>query len=309
VLAGFSFGVGVWFKYPTVLAVPAALALTGRRRWIPFLAAFALTVLILFAPFLGNLHLLYEDTVVYQQSRFVYPLTTRMLSILLFGVLLQPLAIFGLTRRPVQWWLVLGYAGALVYLGSSQVYYHYLLPVTPFAAILGAMYLGGLSLDRLKLLMASAIGAVMVTIIWGFAVVDTPGNYPFHVTAAHVASVTPVQQRIDTLVGPNGQILDDQPDLPVLAYRRNCDDYFWSDNTVVSHSQLQHCLLEVRYVVHFFSGGSGFPPGFLLRAYDGSATPPLAIDDKYKRMRVGSSAFGAYIYDTHHASPYLPPRG
>ena len=206
-LAGASFGVGIWFKYPTVLAIPAALSLTGRRRWPVFLGVMALTAVVLFAPFLTSFHSLYQDTVVYQQSRFSYPFTVRLLSIILFGIVLQPLAIFGLSSRPVRWWLVLGYGSALFYLATSQVYYHYLLPMVPFASILGAIYLGRLTWVTSRRLVAGAAAlALGLTVLWAVVTVDTPGDYPFHITAAHVASVTPVSRYIDKRVHSNGEI-------------------------------------------------------------------------------------------------------
>jgi len=307
-VAGISFGVGMWFKYPTVLAVPAALLLAGRRS-IVFLAAMAVTALALFSPYLGSLSLLYQDTVVYQQSRFIYPLGIRILSVVLFAVLLQPLAVFGAFGRPIRWWLVVGYASCFLYIESSQVYYHYMLPVVPFASILGAMYLGRLRRFSVRTVVSAvATGAVGLALIWGVVMADTPGDYPFHITSAHTAAVTPVSRYIDALVPKTGQILDDQPDLPVLAYRQNCDYYFWSDSTVLTHSQLQFCLLSVRYLVHFFVNGSGFPPGFLLHAADGSGISPPAIDDKYHRTVVGSGSSGAFVYDTRWLTPYVPPR-
>ena len=308
VAAGVCFGIGVWFKYPAALAVPAALLL-ARRRSLAFLAAMAVTALILFAPFVSTLHHLYDDTVVYQQSRFTYPLGIRLGSILLFAVLLQPLAVFGAAIRPVRWWLLAGYAAAILYLGSSQVYYHYMLPIVPYAAILGAIFIASLSKENIaRLLPPVAAGSIGVTLLWAAMMQFTPGNYPFHITSAQTASVAPVSAYIDRHVPPGSQIFDDQPDLPVLAYRANCDNYFWSDSTVATHSQIQFCLLHARYVIHFFAHGSGFPPGFLYRAYDASGIPPGSVDDKYRRTQAGSGQSGAFVYDTHRHMPYLPPR-
>jgi hypothetical protein len=308
VLSGASFGFGIWFKYPTVLALPAALLL-ARRRSLVFLLSMAITTVLLFSPFLASHAQLYQDTVVYQQSRFTYPLGIRLTSILLFAVLLQPLAVFGMFTRPVRWWLVAGYASVFLYLASSQVYYHYMLPAAPFASILGAVYLTRLRWPSPRVLAAYvAAGAVATTLIWAAIMTYTPGNYPFHITSAHTANVDLVARYIDHHV-PKGQaILDDQPDLPVLAYRPNCADYFWSDASVITHTQLQNCLDRVHYVVHFFGSGSGYPPGFLYPDSDGSGIAPGAVDDKYRRVEVGSATYGAFIYITHSHKPYLPQR-
>lgn len=309
VLAGMSFAVSIYFKYPAVLVLPAALLAAGRKQSLLFLGSTVVAGVAFFSPFLPHLSQLYNDTVVYQQGRFQYPLGTRILSVILFGVLLQPLAVFGFAVRPVRWWLVAGYLSGAILVINTQVYYHYMLPIVPFASILAALYLSSLRRISIRALApAVAAGALALTLMWSLAMEYTPGNYPFHITSAQAAAVTPVLRYIDARVSPRDQILDDQPDLPVLAYRRNCQNYFWSDATVITHSRLESCLLSIRYIVHFFGGGSGFPVGFLLRGIDGSGTPPLTIDDKYCRTPVGVGSYGAYVYDTTCGKPYLPPR-
>lgn len=299
VIAGAAFGIAVFYKYPAGLILPACLAAAGRRRWPVFLATAVVTTLALFAPFLPDLHALFNDTIVFQSSRAHNPIGTRFLSVLLFLVLLQPLALFGLLLKPrAPWWLILGYLSGFAYVASSQVYYHYMVPEVPFAAILGAMYLASLPKITFRNVVPAAAGlGLAVTIVWAAAIEYTPGTSAYHVTAVQAASLSPVSTYIQRRTAATEPILDDRPDLPVLANRHNCDDYFWNDATVITAQQLMPCLASVRYVVHFYGGGSGYPPGFLEN-----------IDRKWCKRVVGSGGDGAYVYDLKCVNPALPQR-
>ena len=298
ILAGVAFGIAIVFKYPAVLLLPAAVLVAGKRRWPVFLAATGIMTMLLLAPFLSNLHALYEDTVVFQGNRFQYPLELRALSILLYAILLQPLGFMGLWVRPARWWLLAGYLSAFAYLGSSQVYYHYMVPIIPFASILGAIYLTSLQRVNLaRLLPAVGAGAVALTVIWASAMEFTPGYTPFRITSAQAASLTPVIHYIEARTSHATVILDDRPDLPLLAYRHNCDDYFWNDSQVLNAQQLMPCLITQPYVIHFYSGGNGFPIGFLER-----------IDADYCKKVVGSGPHGAFVYNLRCLSPPIPLR-
>jgi hypothetical protein len=300
-LAGIAFGIAIAYKYPSVLILPACCLVAGRRRWPVFVGATIVTAAALFAPFLPELHQLYEDTVVFQSSRYQYPLGIRILSVLLYGVLLQPLAIFGIWTKPTRWWLIAGYASGIVYIGTSQVYYHYMLPIVPFGAILGATYLASLrAIDLKKLIPAAAIAALSITVVWAVILEYTPGFTPFRITSAQTANLTPVIDFILRHTSSTEQILDDRPDLPVLSYRQNCGFYFWSDAQVETAQQLWPCLYKRHYIIHFYSGGDGYPVALL----DGT----FGIDARWCKHVKGSGPDGAYVYDHTCVSPYIPPR-
>jgi len=136
-----AFGVAIIFKYPAILILPACVVIAGRRRWPIFVAAVAVPTLPMISPFLPFLHHPSADTVVFQSSRNASPIGIRILGVLLYGVLLQPLGFFGLWMKPRRWWLVAGYVSGFAYVATTQVYYHYMVPLVPFASILGAIYL------------------------------------------------------------------------------------------------------------------------------------------------------------------------
>ncbi|GEM_PF-3237390 len=303
VLAGISFGIAIIFKYPAILTLPACLLLAGKRRSPVFLGVMLATVALLLLPLLPEWQQYLTDTVVFQSGRSAEPIVTRFLGVVLFAVVFQPLAAFGAFVRPRRAWLLVGYLAAFLYVGTPQVYYHYMAPMIPFASILGALYLASLKPVNIKVLVpAAAVGAACLTLIWASIIEYTPGQSPFHLTAAQVTNVLPVEHWVKRHVPRGGVILDDRPEVPFLSGRLNCSNYFWNDATQMTSDQLDHCLTQVRFVVHSYGPASGFPPGFLSQ-----------LDRKHCHVDVGSSANGAFVYDNdrprgHAGCPYLPLR-
>ncbi len=304
IVAGIAFGVAILFKYPALLTLPACLILAGRRRAPIFVGAIVVTVALLLVPLLPELHQFVTDTIAFQTGRNAQAAPSRVGSVILFLILLQPLAVFGLFVKPrPPLWILIGYAGGFAYVLSPQVYYHYMSPLVPYASILGAAYLTSLRIPKITLPsflrtmpLTTAIGGTLLMLIWA-SVVYFGGSQPLHLTAAHLADVAPEDRYIDHVVPASQQILVDRPEVAYLAKRRDLRDYFWNDASVETAQQLFPALLKVRYVVRSFGSSSGYPQGFL-----------NFIDARYCRHLLGSNQYGAFLYDLKCTIPYLPSR-
>lgn len=297
ILAGVAFGLSVVFKYPAGLLLPACLILAWRRPRgvLAFLGAAGLTVTAVFLPLLPEWHAVLTDTVFFQTGRGSEPLTTRLGSLILFAILLQPLAVFGLFVRPYRAWLLVAYLAVFAYLLAPQVYYHYLSPIVPFGSILGGVYLGRIrGLTPRFLMRTASAGAVALTLLWS-AIIAAGGTGPLHITVASLAYEQSIEQYISSSVPLHGLLLQDRPEGVYLTDRRNLDEYFWNDAAVMSPQQLQQGLLRLRYVILTFGPATGYPPGF-----------SNWIDARYCRKLLSAG----FAYDLHCVNrTYVPPRG
>lgn len=294
-LAGVAMGIAVVFKYPAVLLVPACLLIAGKRTPI-FLVGMAAAVVAAVLPFVASWHSFYADTVQFQQGRSAQLATIRFGSVILFAVLLQPLAVFGLFSRPRRWWLVAAYLAAFLYTFTHQVYYHYFAPMAPFGSILGAIYLARFRrLTPRTLVGGTAALAVAVALLWT-AIVSNGGSFPLHTTDVPLSAVQAKTQFVEHNVASRALVLEDRPEASVLARRRNLKDYFWNDATVLTAQALQQGILHLRYIILTFGPSTGYPPGFT-----------SWIDARFCRTLIGSEGF---VYDTRCSNKsYLPPRG
>jgi hypothetical protein len=137
VLAGVCLGLAVWVKYPALYFAPVYLLLSPRR-FVVVAAVGVCTFGLLLVPFLGQWHALYTQTVSFQHTRWMMPLTQRLATTALFWIALNALALPGLWRRAPAW-LVAGFGLGGLFLFVPQVYYHYFVPVVPFAALLAGV--------------------------------------------------------------------------------------------------------------------------------------------------------------------------
>jgi 4-amino-4-deoxy-L-arabinose transferase-like glycosyltransferase len=314
-VAGVSFGIAIMFKYPAVLTLPAAVLViwegnrpAGRLRdardfklYLPFLLRLLLflvvmtaTIALILVPFLGSMGNYWRDTVIFQQDRNPAARGEKFAFIMLYLVLLQPLAAFGLfmTRR---WWLIAGYVAGLAYLLTPQVYYHYLAQMIPFASILGAIYLASILKRPATLITSTMVIGTGVALLWGSIVIFSPGQSPVHITSYQISNDLPVAAFVSAHTSVDQRILDDRPELPVLARRKDCQSYFWNDAALLTVPQIQRCIPRISFIVHAFSKSSGFPDGSL-----------STWTDKWCRTTAGSHQYGAFIYNLHCRAAYVP---
>lgn len=258
VAAGVCLGLAIWVKYPAVYFVPVCLLLSPRRFPL-VVAAGACALSLLLLPFAGQIHALYAQTVSFQHTRWSMALNQRVFTTALFWLGLNVLATPALVRR-VPAWLMLGFLLGGLFVFTPQVYYHYFVPVVPFAALLA-----GYTVARVQTWRRPAAGAVMLaTALLAAGVIDLGGHSPLYVTAARLSEVEPTVQLLDQSSSRTEPVLADRFEYAYLANRPDLAHYFWNVGVLVNASYLERRVHAARAVVLSTGASSGYPFGFTM---------------------------------------------
>jgi hypothetical protein len=259
VLAGACLGVAVWIKYPALIFLPIYLLL-ARRRSLYVLGGAVAAAAILFAPFIGSADDLIRQTIVWQRSRFPMPFDVRLAHTAIFWLLLNAIALPGLFARRAPAWVIAGLGLGALFIFTPDVYYHYLVPVVPFAALLAASYLDRLGAAVGRGLMLAGLAAAAIC---GLALATAGNDIRQLVTAARFAWVQPVVQILDRSPAARAGVLADRFEYTYLADRPAASTYFWDLRTEVPAASLERYLPRIALVVETTGHGPGFPDGFV----------------------------------------------
>lgn len=256
--AGALLGVAVWVKYPAAYFLPIYV-LAAPRRSLLFLPAATLSFGLLLLPFHSQMSLLYSQTITFQRMRWAMDPLTRVQTIILYWLLLNVPALAGLrrTRRPI--WLVTGFLMGILFLLPSQVYYHYFVPIVPFAALLGATPVANLLDWNARKV---AVAGIAVVGIWA-SIIDLGGNSPLFVTAARLSSIQPTVALLRSHTARNEPVLADRFEYAYLAGRPALRHYFWNMGVLIDARYLERRTRRSGAVVLSHGASSGYPAGFL----------------------------------------------
>jgi hypothetical protein len=259
VLAGACLGIAVWIKYPALLFLPVYVLAAPRRAAVTVLAA-VVSGAIVFAPFAPTAHALIQQTVVWQRNRYPMPLDIRVAHDAVFWLLLNPLAIPGLLARRAPLWVIAGFLLGGLFVLTPDVYYHYLVPIVPFAALLAAAFLDRTGAWFRRVLLAAGLAA---TVLCGLLLASAGNDVRQLVTAARFAWVRPVVQILDRSPAARAGVLADRFEYAYLAGRPDASTYFWDLRTEVTAARLERYLPRIALVVETTGHGPGFPDGFV----------------------------------------------
>jgi Dolichyl-phosphate-mannose-protein mannosyltransferase len=258
ILAGICLALACWIKYPMLVFLPMYF-LIAPRRFYSCLLGFAGGTVFLFAPYLRELHALYNDTVTWQlfhRPRIVLP--TRIQTTAVFWVGANPLAAYALLRLRGPRWLLFGFATGSLFVLTSAVYPHYFVPVEPFAAILTAPL--AIRLIRLTRKQIVALSLSIVT-VWAL-ILGAMANKPGFVLANRFSEINPIVQLIDRSTSRATPILGTEFAFAFLSGRPWLAHYFWNDYNLVTASFLERKLNKQTVVVMYPEGNSvAFPSG------------------------------------------------
>ncbi len=306
-LAGICLAVACWIRYPALVFLPLYL-LVSPRRALPLFSGWLVTTSLLFLPYAGEWHQLYEGSVAWQLiHRYHTPLNVRLETILFFWLIANPLAVASLFRlqRPV--WLLLAFLSGFVFVFTSSVYLGYFVPLAPFAALLGAPLAARIPSppnSRFSLRsfpsgpLRSQIGregagdegvpssallvptiALITTLLWAVGIRFFAGEQGF-VATSRFSAIRPIVRFIDRSTSPQTPTLSDRPELPYLAGRTPLVPYFWDDHSVVNAQDLERRLTPKDLVVLYpASNRSWYPAGFA-----------TYLDEHYERVEVSAAA-------------------
>jgi len=257
VLAGACLAVALWIKYPAAYFLPVYILVAPRRS-----AGMGLGLIIagaaLFLPYHAELHALWNQTIQFQRTRWSMDFSTRIETTALFWLAVNPLALVALRRRPPLW-VAVGFLSGGLFVFTSQVYYHYFVPVVPFAALVGAP--AALYFTRLpKPALAALIGGVVLG--WGL-IIDLGGQSPLFVTAARLSDIQPTIRLLDCATQPGAGILADRYEYPYLANRQAVAHYFWNVGVLLDAKYLEKRLPRAQAVVLSYGASSGYPAGLV----------------------------------------------
>ncbi len=256
--AGALLGLAIWVKYPAAYFLPIYL-LAAPRRFHYFVPAAAVSFGLLLLPFHDQLSLIYSQTVTFQRTRWTMDTGTRTGTVLLYWLALNLPALIGLrqTRRPL--WLMAGFLMGSLFILPSQVYYHYFVPIVPFAALLGAGPIARVvRWNRWK----PVIVAAVVLGLWT-TIIDLGGNSPLFVTAARLSSIQPTISLLRSQTGKGQPVLGDRFEYAYLAGRPALRHYFWNVGVLVDAPYLERSAGRSGAIVLSHGASSGYPAGFL----------------------------------------------
>jgi len=257
ILAGACLALALWIKYPAVYFLPVYILVAPRRT-----AGMALGLVVagaaLFLPYHAELHALWNQTIQFQRARWSMDFGTRIETTTLFWLAANPLALVALRRRPPLW-AAAGFALGGLFVFTSQVYYHYFVPVVPFGALLGvpmALYFTRLP----KPVLVALIGGVALG--WGL-IIDLGGQSPLFVTAARLSDIQPTIRLLDCTTQAHAAILADRDEYPYLANRQAVAHYFWNVGVLVNAKYLEQRLPHAQAMVLSYGASSGYPAGLV----------------------------------------------
>lgn len=266
--AGVLVGIALWIKYPAAYFLPIYVFAAPRRSPL-FVLAGAVTFFALMAPFHDQFPAMYDQTVTFQRTRWIMDTGTRVGTVVIYWLVLSIPALVGLWRTRPPLWLIVGFGLGAVFILPSQVYYHYFVPIVPFAALLGARPITSLIQWRPERV---ALVAVAVLGIWT-AIIDLGGMSPLFVTAARLSSIQPTVNLLRTQTGKNSAILADRFEYAYLANRPALQHYFWNVGVLVNATDLERTAGRSGAIVLSHGASSGYPAGFL-----------AWLDHRYKRI-------------------------
>lgn len=258
-LAGVCLGLAVWMKYPAILFLPVYV-LIARRRILWVLVAAAGVVGLAFTPFLPQMHAMWDQTVVWQLAhRRPLDLVHRIGPVGVFWLLLNPLAVLAVVRRRQPLWLLTGFGLGGAFIFASQAYYHYFVPVVPFAALLAAPM-------AVRFLRSSprgvAVGALALTVAWATDINVGDDPIRLFVSASHLSAIHRTIEVLDRSTRPGQRVLTDQLEYAYLAGRPTVADYFWNMGSVISARYLEYRLAAAGAVVLTERVAPTYPSGF-----------------------------------------------
>jgi len=258
-LAGACLGAACWIKYPMLVFLPVYIVAAPRRA-LTCLAGWLAATALLFAPYLGEAHRLYDDTVAWQLlHRSQTLLNMRLTTTVIFWLVVNPFAVAAVVRGRQPLWLVLGFASGCLFVFGSSTYSHYFVPVAPFAALLGAVLAARLVRVSPRV---AVLGALAVTIGWGIGVLTLVSNRGY-IIATRFSDVRPVIQLIDRSTRPGAPILANRFEYAYLGGRPAVAHYFWNDHDVVNARYLERRLQPGSVVVlQPHSDPVSYPKGF-----------------------------------------------
>jgi hypothetical protein len=259
VLAGVCLGLAVCVKYPAALFLPVYVLAAPRRSVLAGLTA-ATVALLALVPFMPELHSLYQQTVTWQVvRRSPLDVVHRLGPVAVFWLLLNPLAVLAIVKGRKPLWLLAGFAFGGVFLFASQAYYHYFVPMIPFAALLAAPIVARLIRKGPRTTAAIAIALVVG---WAMDINSGTGPLSLFITASHLSSVQTTAQALDRWTSPQAPILTDQFEYAFLARRRPVSHYFWNMSGVVPARVLENRLPTGGAVVVTERVAPTYPSGF-----------------------------------------------
>ncbi|GAC1327542.1 MAG: hypothetical protein NVSMB22_19060 [Chloroflexota bacterium] len=275
-LAGVCLGLAVWMKYPAILFLPVYILAAPRRALVSTLASIG-TVLLAFAPFLSQAHAVFEQTIVWQLSqRKPLDLGHRFGAVAAFWLLLNPLAVLAVLRRRQPLWLLGGFGVGGAFVFASQAYYHYFVPVVPFAALLAApLAVRFLRHGRRTV----AMTAIAVNVAWAADITFGDDPSRLFISAPHLSAIHGTVQVLDRSTRPGQRVLTDQLEYAYLAHRLTVADYFWNMGSVLSARYLEHRLVSAGAVVLTERVAPTYPSGFT----------DYLDRKRYTRVRTGSA--------------------
>jgi hypothetical protein len=275
IIAGVLLGLAVWVKYPALYFLPIYV-LAAPRRVLPVLGGMAAALALTFAPYWSQGGALLHQTITFQRNRWLMAPDLRIYTTLVYWLGVNLLAVVSvLCGRPRPPWLAVGFLLGGAFVLTSQVYYHYFVPVVPFAALLAAP----LARRRLRNLKVVGVAAAVVLLGWA-ALIDLGGPGPAFVTAAHLSDLAPSLQIVETRTAPGTPLLADRYEYAYLSRRPALAHYFWNVGVIVNARYLEDRVPRAGAVVVSVGPSSGYPPGlrgYLDRHYRRIDTPAASV--------------------------------
>lgn len=262
VLAGACLGVAIWIKYPAVLFFPVFALAAPKRAWITASAA-AMVSALAFAPLVHELPAFYSQTLLWQLHREPADLSQRLGGLVAYWLLLNPLTVFALLRRrrySYPSWLLAGFGLGVLFFFGSRVYYHYFMPILPFAVLIATPLLADV-MRRSPVKVVTA--AIAFAVLWAADMSVGIAPAQLYIATFRLTALQPTVRLLDRLTGPGQAVLTDRFEYVYFARRMPVANYFWNMDTSVGARYLERQLGKGSAVVVTRHVTTGYPIGLL----------------------------------------------
>ncbi|MBV9279013.1 MAG: hypothetical protein JOZ41_02935, partial [Chloroflexi bacterium] len=138
-------------------------------------------------------------------------------------------------------------------------YYHYFLPIVPFAVLLAAPLAVGLVKRSPRVV---AVATVSLVLIWAADITFGSDPSRLFITASQFSAIQPTVALLERTTEPGTRVLADEFEYAFLARRPSMADYFWNMDTVISARYLEYHLSRTGAVILTRLVTQPYPAGF-----------------------------------------------
>jgi len=267
-IAGLLIAASIFIKYLAILLLPAYFLIVKKEDRVKLFISIFTFMLLFFTPFILEISKIISQTIIFQTNRQEYSLASKVLNILIFGILFQPFAILGFGKiKKEHNWIYIGYLSMLSFFLLPRIYYHYFLLIVPFACLLSTKaiifsakilfkpFLQFLPIyPKPHLMLKNMTLSIIIILCFGLLIASFLSllSNPIHL-GTHKLSDIKEKESIIEFVENNTTVYDpiltDYSEYAYLTNRISLFGYFWNAKYSLNRDDLFSSLEKVKLVI------------------------------------------------------------